>query len=278
MKQALSDRASLVRALRRRISRHQPVASTLRSGLPMLEGGGGSGNEVFVVARLDATLALRPTDIGPAADDARAAAAFRSFWGDRSELRRFQDGKISEAVVWDCAAAERHRIPDRVVEHALRVHLPPGSSVASCSGALDSALLQRPPGSGPSLAAPGGGSSGKTGGGAKRQRDRSDGSSEDMMDANAGVTAFRMMEAALGEGVHTSVIWVMVMEAQQETSDDSPPILLSYCTHEITFLANNLPGDDNFSCPDHKLRVQLRLLPEGYMRLMNSSLTRAHTK
>ena len=217
MKQALSDRASLVRAPRRRLSRGQPVSSTLRSGLPTLEGGGGSGNEVFVVAWLDATLALRPTDIGPAADDARAAAAFRAFWGDRSELRRFQDGKISEAVVWDCAAAERHRIPDRVVEHALRVHLPPGSSVASCSGALDSVLLQRPPGSSPSSAAvPGGGGSGK-GGGAKRKRDRSDGSSDGMMDANAGVTAFRMMEAALGEGVHTSVFCVRVMEAQQET-------------------------------------------------------------
>lgn len=201
VKQALSDRASLVRVLRQRVARGQPAATTLRSGLPALEGGSSScGNEVFVVARLDATLASRPTDIGPAADDTRAAAAFRAFWGDRSELRRFQDGKISEAVVWDCAAAERHRIPDRVVEHALRMHLPPGSSVTSCSGALDAALLQRPPGSGPAATTTPSSSGGRSGGGAKRQRDRSDGFSVDdgMMDANAGVTAFRMMEAALG--------------------------------------------------------------------------------
>lgn len=35
----------------------------------------------------------RPRDI--------AAAAFRAFWGDKAELRRFKDGSILEAVVWD---------------------------------------------------------------------------------------------------------------------------------------------------------------------------------
>lgn len=27
-------------------------------------------------------------------------AEFRSFWGEKSEMRRFQDGSIKEAVVW----------------------------------------------------------------------------------------------------------------------------------------------------------------------------------
>lgn len=26
---------------------------------------------------------------------------FREFWGDRAELRRFKDGSIHEAVVWE---------------------------------------------------------------------------------------------------------------------------------------------------------------------------------
>lgn len=40
-------------------------------------------------------------DRGPPADDADAAQAFRQFWGDgKSNLRRFMDGGICEAVVW----------------------------------------------------------------------------------------------------------------------------------------------------------------------------------
>jgi U3 small nucleolar RNA-associated protein 22 len=30
-----------------------------------------------------------------------AAAVFREFWGDKAELRRFKDGSILEAVVWE---------------------------------------------------------------------------------------------------------------------------------------------------------------------------------
>ncbi len=60
-----------------------------------------------------ACVSPRLVDVGPAADDARAAAKFRAFWGDASELRRFQDGKISEAVVWHAPQGGRHAIPDR---------------------------------------------------------------------------------------------------------------------------------------------------------------------
>jgi hypothetical protein len=47
---------------------------------------------------LDPAHAARIVDRGPAADDAAAAAAFRAFWGDKAELRRFKDGSIVEAV------------------------------------------------------------------------------------------------------------------------------------------------------------------------------------
>lgn len=69
--------------------------------------------EIWVGAQLEPTSALRPVDIGPAADDLVAAARFRAFWGAVSELRQFQDGKISEAVVWASSPAERHTIPDK---------------------------------------------------------------------------------------------------------------------------------------------------------------------
>lgn len=48
------------------------------------------------------------------------AADFRQFWGSRSELRRFQDGAIREAVVWEAASmAQKRLIPHQVVTHLL---------------------------------------------------------------------------------------------------------------------------------------------------------------
>lgn len=43
----------------------------------------------------------RLVDVGPAADDATAAARFRAFWGERSELRRFQVGQ--QGCIHGCA-------------------------------------------------------------------------------------------------------------------------------------------------------------------------------
>lgn len=54
---------------------------------------------------------------------------------------RFQDGKISEAVVWEgVPPGERHRIPDMAVQHVLLRCLPGGTVVQSCSTALDPLL------------------------------------------------------------------------------------------------------------------------------------------
>ena len=50
----------------------------------------------------------RIVDRGPPADAAAAAAEFRRFWGDRAELRRFKDGAIVEAVVWQQQQQQQH--------------------------------------------------------------------------------------------------------------------------------------------------------------------------
>ncbi|MCJ1250264.1 hypothetical protein MMC30_007490 [Trapelia coarctata] len=42
----------------------------------------------------------RTVDRGPSADDKAAAAAFRKFWGEKAELRRFKDGSIIESLIW----------------------------------------------------------------------------------------------------------------------------------------------------------------------------------
>jgi len=44
---------------------------------------------VRVHVRVNATQVLRAVDLGPSADDADAVKAFRTFWGEKSELRRF---------------------------------------------------------------------------------------------------------------------------------------------------------------------------------------------
>lgn len=80
---------------------------------------------MHVSARLDPTAALRLVDVGPPADDAKAADKFRALWGDKSELHRFQDGKISETVVWEAGPAERHTVPDMCVAGAHCQHCNP---------------------------------------------------------------------------------------------------------------------------------------------------------
>jgi len=77
---------------------------------------------------------FRRVDRGPSAESAEECERFRRFWGPtRSKLRRFQDGSIIEAVVWDDGigrAANSNCIPrgerivEEVVRHILGRHVP----------------------------------------------------------------------------------------------------------------------------------------------------------
>ncbi|XP_015390523.2 nucleolar protein 6 isoform X3 [Panthera tigris] len=95
-------------------------------------------------------LLLRPEgltsvlELGPEANQPEAAD-FRQFWGFRSELRRFQDGAIREAVVWEAASmAQKRLIPHQVVTHLLALHADiPDTCVHYVGGLLD-ALIQSP--------------------------------------------------------------------------------------------------------------------------------------
>ena len=49
------------------------------------------------------------------------AAEFRVFWGEKAELRRFQDGSINEAVVWGGGSVGGRRgVVTQVVRHLLQ--------------------------------------------------------------------------------------------------------------------------------------------------------------
>ena len=64
----------------------------------------------------------RVVDRGPSADTAESKA-FKEFWGERSNIRRFQDGSIVQAVVWaGKTAQERRNILTQITEYVLQRH------------------------------------------------------------------------------------------------------------------------------------------------------------
>eukprot|EP00127_Corallochytrium_limacisporum_P005133 Clim_evm39s199 gene=Clim_evmTU39s199 len=67
--------------------------------------------------------AFRMVDTGPRADDDAAVELFRKFWGERAELRRFKDGSIVEAVVWQGNHNRRHAIIGQIMRFVLRRQL-----------------------------------------------------------------------------------------------------------------------------------------------------------
>lgn len=77
---------------------------------------------VQVGLQLDAEQVNRNVDRGPSAEDKESAAAFRSFWGEKAELRRFKDGSIQESLVW--SSSDQYRsILMQIFAHVVRRHI-----------------------------------------------------------------------------------------------------------------------------------------------------------
>ncbi|XP_049871871.1 nucleolar protein 6 [Pectinophora gossypiella] len=65
--------------------------------------------------------ALNVVQKGPSAN-LPEAEEFRAFWGDKSELRRFQDGAITETVVWSAdTLSERRGVARQIVDYLLQL-------------------------------------------------------------------------------------------------------------------------------------------------------------
>ena len=79
-------------------------------------------HQVTIGLLLDTDHAHSIVTMGPPADNPEAAE-FRSFWGERSELRRFADGAINEAVIWEKGnhgnVAGRRLICHQIIQHLL---------------------------------------------------------------------------------------------------------------------------------------------------------------
>ncbi|KAJ0411565.1 hypothetical protein ATCC90586_004215 [Pythium insidiosum] len=85
--------------------------------------------KVALGLRINPENALRIVDKGPSADDKVASAEFRQFWGEKSELRRFKDGAIVEAVVWDEISPDNKQIVvETIVRYIVPEHFPRLSS------------------------------------------------------------------------------------------------------------------------------------------------------
>lgn len=70
---------------------------------------------------LDADHAEELVTFGPTAEETQASEQFQAFWGPKSDLRRFQDGTIREAVVWSHSA--RKPVVRSIVEYILSRHM-----------------------------------------------------------------------------------------------------------------------------------------------------------
>ncbi len=76
---------------------------------------------VLINFSTDPANANRTVDHGPAAENKQEAAAFRKFWGEKAELRRFKDGSITESVVWSLKDAS-NSVLEQIVRYILQHH------------------------------------------------------------------------------------------------------------------------------------------------------------
>lgn len=96
---------------------------------------------IWIGIVLDPDNAFRLVDLGPSSDDDKLAKEFRTFWGDRAELRRFKDGRICESVVWDSVPSnKRHHIPALAIEYAVKRNFASTEGVKWSCSLLDPAL------------------------------------------------------------------------------------------------------------------------------------------
>ena len=64
----------------------------------------------------------RSVDRGPSADDKEGAAQFRSFWGEKAELRRFKDGSIQESLIWSTSDTQ-NPILSQIISYIVSRHI-----------------------------------------------------------------------------------------------------------------------------------------------------------
>ncbi|KAK8117248.1 uncharacterized protein PG998_005529 [Apiospora kogelbergensis] len=110
LKKALGERISL-------ISIYMPKADGWAvSAVPSVAQPG----KVSVGIIYEPTSAFRRMDLGPEAEQKKEAVKYQEFWGEKSELRRFQDGSIRECIEW--AKDSTANIPKQIIRYIVQLH------------------------------------------------------------------------------------------------------------------------------------------------------------
>jgi U3 small nucleolar RNA-associated protein 22 len=121
-RRALGDRATLVTCKPRLAPRWDVGLACPSAAAAWPLGSATAATTVTMGILLDGATATRRLEKGPPADHAKEVAAFRDFWGTKAELRRFPDGSVMEAVLWDVPLEIGRYIPQEILHHALRRH------------------------------------------------------------------------------------------------------------------------------------------------------------
>lgn len=94
----------------------------------------GYGNEFSIGIKLNPENAMNIVEKGPQSNQPEAEN-FRKFWGNKSEIRRFKDGSITESVLWCTANAptgEKRLICQNIMTFLLKQHFNVNSDKINC--------------------------------------------------------------------------------------------------------------------------------------------------
>ncbi|KAL8797599.1 MAG: hypothetical protein Q9195_000416 [Heterodermia aff. obscurata] len=80
----------------------------------------GRRETAYIGIILNADQAYRMVDHGPLGEEKAAAAQYRKFWGEKSELRRFRDGTLSETLIW--AQNSNETVIEQIVRYVIQRH------------------------------------------------------------------------------------------------------------------------------------------------------------
>lgn len=81
--------------------------------------------------------ANRLIDHGPSVEEKHESEQFRKFWGEKSELRRFKDGRINETLVWSAGVP----VAQQIITYLCGRHFKLSSSAICASPALATSQL-----------------------------------------------------------------------------------------------------------------------------------------
>ncbi|XP_055936772.1 nucleolar protein 6-like [Argiope bruennichi] len=134
LKKGLNNRISLIDVIK---MPHSPWSVTDNPPNP-------NQGEVTLGFVLNPEVPFNNIEKGPIADDPKSKE-FQDFWGERSELRRFQDGTIREAVFWPATtAAEKRKVFACIITDILTRHINANPNHIVVNGSEVDCILEIP--------------------------------------------------------------------------------------------------------------------------------------